>query len=97
MTVDELKARMDAMTPEEKEDFKAKIGHAGSPDEVVVQSFVAYPDIHAKVCYQLGVPSQPDKVAAATFEAAWYAKAAFVATVVIGIPSLIVAVIALLK
>lgn len=43
------------------------------------------------------VTTEAERVAHATFAAAWYAKAAFGATVLLGVLSIVIAVIALLK
>lgn len=93
MTGDDLKARLKAMRPPEKEEFKFGLGFGNTPDDDFVLLFVANPDLQAKVCYRLGIPSQGDRVAKATFEAAWYAKAAFLATVVLGLLGLLAALV----
>jgi hypothetical protein len=97
MTAEEFKARLKAMDSVEKEEFKRKVGRNDATDEYCLDLFVFSTEWQSKFCYGLGVPSQADKVAKATFDAAWYAKAAFFAALAVGIPSLIVAVIALLK
>jgi hypothetical protein len=59
--------------------------------------FVSDPHSNARFCHHLGVPTQADKVGAASLEAARYARPALVATLLLGIPSLLLAIIAILK
>ena len=49
-----------------------------------------------KICRALGVTSQPERLGKASLDAAWYAKAAFVAGVIGIIVRLITGVISLL-
>src|SRR5258706_6399399 len=95
MTGNEFKVWLATLGPDEKEQFKFKHSHGGSDDDRFVLAFVASPEMQARCCHHLGVPSQADKMAEASIEAARYAKAAFAATVTLGIPALILAVVTL--
>ncbi len=93
MTSDDLKARLKGMGSEEKEQFKFNLGHGRESDDVFVLAFVASPEFQARVCYRLGVQSQADKVAEATFGAFKYAKLAFW----VGLAAVVLSLVALFK
>jgi hypothetical protein len=94
MTLEELRMRVSKMDTNEKEQFKKAIGASNQSDETVFANFrdgIWEP----RICEYLGAPTESAKVAKATFDAAWYARAAFYATLVgllIGIASITVAV-----
>ena len=93
MTAHEFEARLAAMEPAAKEQMKRQLGCGGSTDEQCLQMFIPSPEWQAKFCHALREPTQADKVAGATFTAARYA----VLACVIGVVSLAVSVIALMK
>jgi hypothetical protein len=83
---------MDKLDAAEKERFRIAIGAVNQADDTILGNFrdgVWEP----RICEYFGVPTESAKVAKATFDAAWYAKAAFIATLAIGVASIIVSVI----
>ena len=97
MTADELRERLQRMPEAEKQAFKAAVGLGTDSDEGVVWNFQAVPDYERRICTALKVPTQADSVAEATYAAVWYAKAAFITALALGIPGLAIAIYAALK
>jgi hypothetical protein len=93
-TAAEIRQKIENLSPDERDKIFNQFG--GSTDAILV-TMSANPNWEGMLCYRLGLPTEAERVARATFSASWYAKAAFVATLAVGIPSLAIAVIALLK
>ena len=84
MTADELRTILAQMEPETKDAMKKKIGADQMDDDKCVYA-IAEAVWEGRFCQALGQPTEAGRVAMATFEAAWYAKAAFIATLVLGL------------
>lgn len=102
MTPEDFTARLQAMNAEQKEHFSATTGYGNSqwPNETFVTHFVGDTGYQARVCHFFGVPSQADRVAAASLASAHYAWLAYVVAViaaVIAVASLIVSILAIIK
>jgi hypothetical protein len=93
-TVAEIRQKIESLPADRRSEIFNKYG--ASVDSILV-TMSANPNWEGMLCYDLGLPTEAERVARATFDASWYAKAAFSATLAVGIPSLIIAVIPLLK
>jgi hypothetical protein len=93
-TAAEIRQGIESLPPDEQSRIFNQYG--ASVDAILV-TMSANPNWEAMLCYRLELPTETERVAKATFDAAWYAKAAFVATLAVGIPALIIAVISLIK
>ena len=80
MTANEFQAALKAMSPEEKVAFRKRAGCGDYDDEMCLHHFLMSTDWQSKFCFALGVPSQADKVASATVDAATFAKWGYKAT-----------------
>ena len=90
----EIRAKIESLPREEQQKVFSQYG--GSIDAILI-TMSANLNWESMLCYHLGLPTEAERVAKATYAAAWYAKAAFVAALAIGIPSLILSLVALLK
>jgi hypothetical protein len=93
-TYSEIREKIESLPSDEKSKFFSEYG--GTVDSIL-KTMSANLNWESIICYRLGLPTEAERVAKATYSAASYAKAAFITSLVVGIPSLIIAVIALLK
>jgi hypothetical protein len=68
------------MSPQERDMLRRTIGMSNANDANMFEYFFRDSSGEARICDYLKVPTESAKVAKATFEAAWYARAAFIAT-----------------
>lgn len=95
MTVDEFKRWLDTAPPEEKKPVKIAAGMGTQQDQVCFDAFVSRSKYEFHVA--LGVPTEEDKLSSATM---WYARWGFwliVASVLLGIASVVLSLISLRK
>jgi hypothetical protein len=85
------------MDPAEKDSMKQSVGCGGYSDERCVDMFIDGGAWYRKFCHALGVRTQEDNVAQATFDAAKYAKGAFFATLIIGLITIFLAIFSLMR
>jgi hypothetical protein len=99
-TPEEIRRELESMQPDELEKVKHEFICPTMSINDLAMLPINRPELEAKLCHILGLPTEVDRVAAATFEAARYQKWSFylsAVAIIIAVASLVVAIIAIAK
>ena len=87
----EIQQKIESLPPDEQRKFLDRFQRSSL--EAFFDGLATNLYWESMACHWLGLPTEAERVAKATFDAAWYAKAAFVATLAVGVPALIISLV----